>query len=205
MEGQEYLNQLAATTRPMKKSKSGQLFSSKLFIGGMIALVLLIVMIILGVILGGKKGGEKNLSISLRLHLDNTAYVVNTYQSSVKSSDLRSSSASLYGVLTNASRGITSYLTETYNFKEKEIDKKVASKAEQTRLALESELYNAKINGLLDRIFAHKMTYEISVIMSEEATLLKSTKSDTLKGVLNNSYSSLETLYGKFNEFSETK
>ncbi len=205
MEGQEYLNQLAATARPMKKSKASGLFSSKLFFFGIGALVLLIITIIIGVILGGSKGGEKNLSFALKLHMDNTASIVHTYQSSVKSSDLRSNSASLYSVLSDTSRRLTDYLTEKYKFKEKDIDKKISKDATDAMEALEAELFEAKINGILDRIYTHKMAYEISVIMSEEAKLISVSSNETLDELLTTSYNSLQTLYGKFNEFSETK
>ena len=169
----------------------------------MIALVLLIVIIIIGAILSGNKGGEKNLSYILKLHVDNTASVVNTYQSNIKSSDLRSSGASLHSILSNTSRELTEYLTEKYNFKDKDIDKTISSQATEAKETLDTELFEAKINGILDRIFAHKMTYEISVIMTEEAKLMKATRNETLDELLTTSYNSLETLYEKFSNYSE--
>ncbi|MBR3253254.1 hypothetical protein IKF85_00845 [Candidatus Saccharibacteria bacterium] len=205
MEGQEYLNQLAASTRPMKKSKVSSILSSKLFIFGIIALAILIVTIIIGSILSGNKSDEKTLGIALKLHIDNTSSIVQTYQTNIKSSDLRSSSASLNSILSNTSRELTEYLTEVHSFDEKKVEKKVLAQAEEARDALDAELFEAKINGILDRIFAHKMTYEISVLMSEEARLINSTKNDGLTELLKTSYDSLETLYEKFNEFSETK
>jgi hypothetical protein len=205
MEGQEYLNQLAASTRPMKKSKVSSILSSKLFIFGIIALAILIVTIIIGSILSGNKSDEKTLGIALKLHVDNTSSIVQTYQTNIKSSDLRSSSASLNSILSNTSRELTEYLTEVHSFDEKKVEEKVLAQAEETRDALDAELFEAKINGILDRIFAHKMTYEISVLMSEEARLINSTKNDGLTELLKTSYDSLETLYEKFNEFSETK
>ena len=62
MQGQEYLNQISASNRPVKKSKMNSILSSKLFMGGMIAVVALIVIINIGSILIGNKGGEKNNS-----------------------------------------------------------------------------------------------------------------------------------------------
>ena len=205
MEGQEYLNQLAASTRPMKKSKVSSILSSKLFIFGIIALAILIVTIIIGSILSGNKSDEKTLGIALKLHVDNTSSIVQTYQTNIKSSDLRSSSASLNSILSNTSRELTEYLTEVHSIDEKKVEEKVLAQAEEARDALDAELFEAKINGILDRIFAHKMTYEISVLMSEEARLINSTKNDGLTELLKTSYDSLETLYEKFNEFSETK
>lgn len=204
MEGQEYLDQISATNRPVAKKKGG-LFSSKFFMVGMIGLAILVVIVVFGMILGSGKGGEKESSFALKLHLDNTAEIINEYQSSVRSSDLRSNSASLYGILTNTNKDLTEYITGKYKFKEKDINKNILSEANLAKDALNTELFNAKINGILDRIYAHKMAYEISLIMTEEAKIINSTKSDSLKEALTSSYNSLENLYNKFSDYSETK
>ena len=77
--------------------------------------------------------------------------------------------------------------------------------AELVRDELNNELFEAKINGILDRIFAHKMAYEISLFLAEEDQLASNAGDETLTGLLVTSSESLENLYNKFNEFSETK
>lgn len=205
MEGQEYLNQISAAARPAKESKTKKILSSKLFIFGVVALVLFILMAIIGAVLGGNKDNEKNLDYRLKLHLDNTAEVIQEYQTNIKSSDLRSSSSSLNSILTGTSQQLTTYLTEKYAFKESNIDEKIVEQANLEKDGLKSELFEAKINGILDRIYAHKMAYEISVLMSEESKLMDMTKNETLDNLLKTSYDSLNVLYEKFNDFSETK
>lgn len=204
MEGQEYLNQISASNRPTKKSMP-KFLSSKLFIFGAAALILAIAIMIVGSILSSGKTSEKDSTYALKLHLDNTAAVIKSYQSSVKSSTLRSNSASLYSILTNTSRDLDNYLTEKYSFKEKDADKKISEQATLEKDGLESELFNAKINGILDRIYAHKITYEISTLMNEESNLFKKSGNESLKNILNTSYQSLENLYKSFSEYSETK
>lgn len=204
MEGQEYLNQISASNRPEKKSMN-RFFSSKFFIFAAISVVILIVIMILGAIINGSKGDEKELNYKLKLHIDNTAKVIQNYQPLVKSSVLRSSSASLSSILSNTSRELNDYLVEKYNFKDKDVDKKIVEAATAKKDELETELFEAKINGILDRIYAHKMTYEISSIMSEEAKLINSSKNAGLKDLLTTSYQSLDNLYRNFSEFSETK
>lgn len=204
MEGQEYLNQISALDRPTKKSMP-KFLSSKLFIFGAAALTLAIAIMIVGSILSSGKTSEKDSTYALKLHLDNTAAVIKSYQSSVKSSTLRSNSASLYSILTNTSRDLDNYLTEKYSFKEKDADKKISEQATLEKDGLESELFNAKINGILDRIYAHKITYEISTLMNEESNLFKKSGNESLKNILNTSYQSLENLYKSFSEYSETK
>lgn len=203
MDGQEYLNQISMQNRPVKKSGVSKLLSSKIFLVSMIGVVLLILIIIVGSILGGGKGGDKNLSFALKLHLENTEEVIQDYQPNVKSSDLRSSSASLYSVLSNTNRELTDYITEKYNYKESDVSESIVSDAELARDELETGLFNAKIGGTLDRTYALKMAYEISLIKSEEAKIINSTKNSDLAGILTTSYNSLENLYNKFNDFSE--
>ena len=91
------------------------------------------------------------------------------------------------------------------NYKEKDIKKEIIEKEATAKQELATELFEAKINGILDRIYANKMAYEISIITTNESQLIKSTNDETLKDALNESYDSLETLYSKFNDFSETK
>lgn len=207
MDGQEYLNQISVANRPVKPVKPVKQawYKSKYAMLGLGAVVALIVIIIIGAVLGSNKSSEKDLGYALKLHLVNTSEIIQNYQPEVKSSDLRSSSASLYSVLSNTDRELTEYLTEKYNFKEKDIDKKVVEQATLEKDGLEAELFNAKINGNLDRIYAHKMTYEISMFMSEEARLINATKNSQFKEVLTSSYGSLENLYESFDSFSETK
>ena len=208
MDSQQYLNQISEMSRPAPKSKGkgiSGLLSSKFFLVGVIGVVLLIVIIIIGSILGGNKSDNKTLCYDLKLHLDNTAEVINEYQQYVKSSELRSSSASLLGVLTNTSRDLTTYLENTYNFKDKDISKTMVEQADLVKDDFLNELFEAKINGILDRIYAHKMAYEISLLTAEESQLYNSSKDESLSNLLNTSYESLNNLYDKFNDFSETK
>lgn len=202
MDRQEYLNQISAVNRPANKPKSG-IFASKFFWVGAIGLAVLVLIIIIGAVLGGGKTSNKDKLFALILHIDNTSSVIDEYQSNVKSSDLRSYSASLNSVLSNTSNGLTSYAEEKYNFKAKEVDKKITEEETTAKDGLMDELFEAKINGILDRIYTHKMAYEISLITSREAQLLKSSSNDALTEILTTSYNSLNNLYNKFNDFSE--
>ena len=203
MDGQEYLNQISASVKP-EKVKGNGILSSRFFIVGMVGLICLIIIIIIGAVLSGNKGSEKNLSYALALHIDNTAEVIKKYQNDIKSSDLRSSAASLYGVLADTSGKLTNYLTEKYGTKTKDADEKIVEQATLEKDGLESELFEAKINGILDRIFTHKIAYEISVMMAEESKIQNMTKSEELKEILTTSQNSLFTLQSKFNDYSET-
>ena len=179
------------------------MFSSKIFLIIGIGIVLFIIIAIIGAVLGSNKGGEKNLSFRLKLHLSNTSELVNTFQPSIKSSDLRSGSASLYSVLTNTDRELTDYLTERYGFKDKDISSKITEEMKLERDGLETKLFEAKISGTLDRVFANEMSFEVSTLMNEESKIYDTTGNTDLKELLTKSYNSLENLYNKFDSFSE--
>ena len=204
MDGQDYLNQISATNRPIKTSKFKSIINSKYFYIGIGAVVFFIIILIIGSILSNNKTDVKSLSFALKVHLDNTSEVIKTYQNDVKSSALRSSSASLASILSNTNNDLTNYLTEKYNFKPKEISNKITDQATLEKDGLESELFEAKINGILDRIYAHKMTYQISLFTTEEARIINATSDEDLKNLLSTSYDSLLILYDSFNNFSET-
>ncbi len=204
MDRQEYLNQISASNHPVKKSRSG-IFASKFFWVGLIGIVAFVLIMILGAIIGGAKSNDKERVFSLILHIDNTSEVIGQYQSNVKSSDLRSYSASLNGILSNTSKELTAYAEEKYNFKAKDVSSKISEEETLSKDGLANELFEAKINGILDRIYAHKMAYEISLITNRESQIFKSSSNENLKNILETSYNSLNNLYDGFNDFTETK
>ena len=202
MDGQDYLNQISASVRPEKKSKMSFMNSTifKVAAGAAVAFILIA---IVGGVLGGGKEGARGQAISLKLNLDSTLEVIAKFQTNVKSSDLRSSSASLYSVLSNTTRDLSTYITENSNYKPKEDNKKFENDVALERDGLESALFEAKINGILDQVYANKMAYMISLIYSKEASLEKATSSEELKAILTSSMNSLDTLYDKFDDFQK--
>lgn len=207
MDGQEYLNQISQSNQKPKATGkftlNKEFFSSKIFIFLAVSLVLLILIIILGSILGANKVDERSVAYDLKLHLTKTSEVIQDYQNNVKSSELRSSGASLYGLLTNTDKAITDYLVQKYKFKDKDIPKTAEAEATEAQEELNNELFEAKINGVLDRTFAHKMAYEILLLKNEENKLANIVKDEGLKEELEKSIGSLDNIYPKFNDFSE--
>lgn len=201
MDGQDYLNQISATVRPEKKSKLGSIMGSTIFkvIAG--AVVAFIIIAIIGSVINGGKSSNKDQAISLKLNIDSTLKVITKYQSKVKSSILRSSSASLYSVLSNTNRDLTSFINENYNYNSKNDDKKFLDDIAAESAELEASLFEAKINGVLDQVYANEMAYIVSLFYNKEVTLLNATKNENLKSLLTTSANSLNNLYDQFNDF----
>ena len=206
MDSQDYLDQISKSARPVKPAKKGLsgILSSIWFKLGLGALALLIVMVIFGSILGGRTTLEERCT-TMKLKMDGVAEVVSEYQPFVKSSLLRSISASLKGVLTNTSSQLNNFMINAYQYEEGKVKQAVREEAELNKEALSNDLFEAKINGLLDRTFAHKMANEIYLIMSDEAGIANDSEEAELKEILTSSYDSLNNLYTQFNDFSETK
>jgi hypothetical protein len=207
MDGQEYLDRISAKNQPQPKRFQRTIFGARFFWVGAIGIVAFIIIAILGAVLRGAGGKGKDKCFELLAHLGYTSEIVSEYQPSVKSSDLRSSSASFYGVLSNTNAELTNYITEKYKTKDatKAISKKISDQAQLEKNDLDEELFEAKINGILDRVYANKITYEISMLMTQEDDLYNTTKDESLKAVLTKSYDSLKNLYDKFDGFSEVK
>ena len=208
METQEYLNQISAKVRPEKQKSGGLNFLNsiyvKIILGAEVGLILLA---ILGSLIGGTKTDESSKVISLGIRISNTEKVIQNYKANVKSSELRSDATSVLSVLSNTSRDLTAYTAEKYasKTKDKDAQKKLEAKEAKASEELENELFSAKINGVLDRVFAHKMAYEIAVIATREEEIIKSARDASLVEILTTSYNSLANLYDKFNDFSEAK
>lgn len=200
MDGQNYLNQISTSVRPAKKTSSNFMNSkvAKIAIGGIAAFMLIA---IIGGIMSSGRSSIQSRAVSLKYHIDNTLGVISTYQPNIKSSTLRSNSASLYSVLSNTTIELTNYLVDNYKYKDNDKSyKTLANNASLNSDALSQSLFQAKINGVLDEIYMSKMAYEISSIMSEEATVYNSTSNQELESILSTSYSSLDTLLPLFSD-----
>lgn len=204
MDSEAYLNRISASNR--RRKVGGNSFLNSIWFKVIIGVVLGVsIFMIFSSILGSGESVKDKLT-ALKLHTTNLSKTISTYQPRVKSSSLRSNTASLNGVLTNATNGITNYMTEKYKTKDdKNISKTLKKKEEDLTKKLEDELFNARINGLLDRTFASKMAYEITVISTRSKEILKLTKNDDLKNILNTSLNSLDNLYNSFNNYSEAR
>lgn len=203
MDGQEYLNQISASNRPTQQSSLSKILTSKFFLIGVGALVALIFIIIIGSMLSSGKSDEKSECIALYLHINNTSGIISEYQDSVRSSSLRASSSSLNTVLQDTGKKMEEYLVQKYNFKGKDVSKKLSEQLAFDVETLNNELYDAKINGVLDRTYAHKMDYEIQLFEAEANQIYNKTDEEVLKDILGTFGSSLENLYNEFNNFSE--
>ena len=201
MDNQAYLDQIAASNRPEKSSKLSTVIKSNIFKIGAGAVGLFIILFIIGQILSGIQGNTKQTFFDFKVRLDNVTGTIEEYQGLVKSSRLRSYSASLSTIISSTQKSVEEYANKTYPKVKITGSDEINKAAEE----LKNDLFNAKINGLLDRVYARKLAYEISVIMSEESKLIKAVKDNDFKKALQSSQNSLSIIKESFTSFSETK
>ena len=203
MDSEAYLNRISASNR--KSKNVGGIFSS-IWVKILIAVTAVVLLIIVFSNLMTPSEGVKDKLQALKLHTSSLTKTINTYQSRVKSSVLRSSTASLNSILVNTTSSLTNYIADKYKTKDdKSVSASIKKKEEKLTTARDNELFEARINGLLDRTFASKMAYEITVLTTREKEILKLTKNDDLKNILNDSLNSLDNLYNSFNNYSEAR
>ena len=185
MNDMAYLQQISAQNRPAPSSPFSSLFEDRRFrIAGIFAVIAIIIVIALSVITAAMpKPATADAELS-RLYLRSNSLLetVKTYNSSVKSSELRAAGASLTAVLTD-------------------LNSSTATSLEKSSAALAS----AKLNGLLDRSYASELSYQISYLILLEDSALSKTSNAAISDYLTTSRASLVTLNATFSNFSETR
>ena len=196
----EYLNQISAKPAPVQPT----LFDKKTKLILIVAATVLLLVVILAAVAGSSSGSEPTATSELsRLYQrsDTLEKTLTTYTPSVKSSALRSSAASLSTILAELKSTSNTYFTASGAKLE---DYPLPTADSKNLTAMSSALESARLNGILDRTFAHELDYQIRyLIIIEDSTLAKSSDS-SLTTFLKSSKASLERLRDTFASFSES-
>lgn len=204
MDNFEYLNQISQSNRPVKHSfkQSGPKTSLiiKLCAAGVVLFFLLMA---LGSMLGNLGGKSNDLTKQLYTRTANLNTTLNTYNRSLKSSQLRAIGVSLSAILTNASNQLSGYLTA--NSKDKDVlalDEKTSASETALIEELNTSLTNAQLNGVLDRYYDNLIGLQVSLLLSQTSQLLARTKDSNLISILTNFHTSLETIHQSIEAYS---
>ncbi|MBQ1528579.1 hypothetical protein IIZ77_02960 [Candidatus Saccharibacteria bacterium] len=195
----EYLNQISAGVNQQPKPTG--FFDKKMkIVFGILAGVLILFIILLAAG-GSSKAPEVTATSELnRLYTRSNELIktVSTYNGSVRSSSLRSTGTSLSTLLTELSSTSASYLGDA------KVDDADPDDA-QNLTELNNTLEKARLNGILDRNYAHEMDYQIRYLLIIEDSVREKTTDANLKSYLTSSAESLSRLGDTFNNFSESK
>ena len=136
--------------------------------------------------------------------MQNLSNTLQTYNPMIKSSQLRSLGASLSSTLNNSSTQIANYFTEL-DLEDEERTPSPSIQDEETLISdnLNATLYNAQLNGLLDRTYLNQITLQISLLLSLETQISSKTNDEELLYIISLSTSNLEVILNNFNNFSD--
>lgn len=199
MNNLEYLNEISKSNRPVKTSTSGLNPKTvlKIVIGGVIAFALLAIISI--ATNTGPKAVDYAKQINLRTY--NLSETLRTYNPSIKNSNLRAISISLSSVLTDASNKFNTY------FSFNDIDPSPSNDVSESEAAMSEELNltlnNAKLNGILDRIYLNQIQLQVALLSSLIAQALSRNNNDiNLLEILQQYESSLNLILDSFQKYS---
>jgi hypothetical protein len=204
MDNLEYLAQIAA--KPAAQSASTKLLDHRMIKLIAIAIIAIITIIVLASLLGSATGKSKTLTEQLYLRLTNLSAdsgPITAYGSNVKSSELRSLATSLKSTLTNTTRELTALLPDL-SIDPTKIDEKTTATEADYLATLITDLSNAKLNGILDRIYAKDIALQISDLLFLESSLLEKTTDEALIALVEQSATDLGNLHTKFINFSNS-
>lgn len=190
MNNLEYLNQISQETRPTSAKKSNSLsLIIKIAVGGIAAFLFIMCV---GLVLNAGKSSPTDLTKQLYVRTANLNTTLTTYNKSLKSSQLRAIGTSLNGVLTGASASLSNYLLPEDGEKgDLNPPEKLLATETTTDEELNTSLNNAKLNGILDRVYANQIQLQVSLLISFIAQLEPRTKDEALLDIITQYQSNL--------------
>ena len=201
MNNLEYLNQISQETRPTSTKKSNPLsLVIKIAVGGIVAFLFIICV---GIVLNAGKSTPTDLTKQLYVRTANLNTTLTTYNKSLKSSQLRAIGTSLNGVLTGASASLSNYLLPEAGEKNdlnppENLLSTETTKDEELNLALN----NAKLNGILDRVYANQIQLQVSLLIAFISQLGPRVKDEALIDILSQYQSNLYVIEQSLESYS---
>lgn len=201
MNNLEYLNQISQENRPTSAKKSASIsLIIKIAVGGLVAFLFIMC---LGMALSAGKTSPTDLTKQLYVRTANLNTALTTYNKSLKSSQLRAIGTSLNGVLTSATASLTGYLASEGD-KEADLNppEKLLTVETETIEALDTALNNAKLNGILDRVYANQIQLQVSLLVTFISQLEQRTKDTELLEIISQYQSNLIVIEQSLKDYS---
>lgn len=175
MNNLEYLNEISKSNRPIKVAHKGPNPQTvlKIVIGCLVAFALIILVSI------ATNTGPKATDFAKQIYLRNTnlSNLLRDYNSYLKNSNLRAIGSSFMSAFSDANNKISGYLA-THNISSTPNNDTANSEAILAE-NLNTTLTNAKLNGILDRIYLNQMQLQTSLLISLTAQAMDRAKNDT--------------------------
>lgn len=212
MDNFAYLDQITQSTKPQSKPKSFNGILSGSNIMKIIACGIVVFMLLLGFNILSSNSSKKTQTLREQIftRATNLNSTLQTYGPKLKSSQLRSINSSLSSALNDSIAKIDNYnkakQSEQKGKKKKSKSKKdkedeVAKEEQENIDKLNTSLQNAKLNGLLDRVYANQINLQVSRLIALISELDARTRDQELREILEQLYSNLNVIHGNFENF----
>ena len=210
MNNKDYLDKIASENRPLTAKAPG-FFGSKLNLSmkqlkiiGAAVIAVTIVLFIGMIASSGNKNSERDYVDQAYLRTNDLSKVIDDNRTNLRSSELRSMAMSLKSVLSETNYNLANSLTNDFGVKSADKPNKESTTTNEAALIgeLTDSLEVARLNAVLDRVFAREFTYQISLLISLETDIITRTKKEPLKSSLESSRSNLEVLHTQFDKFN---
>ena len=191
----EYLNQISV--KPAAAPQAGFFDKKTKLIAIILGAVFLLAIILMIVSSASKPSSEPTETSELtRVYYQSLALeqTVSTYNKQVKSSDLRSTGASLASLLAEIRSTTGDYMTSVLGLKAPTNTNNMLAADLKVIEATNTALETARLNGILDRKYASELSYQISRLILFEHSAANKTSNSQLKSYLESSQDSLETI-----------
>ena len=210
MDNMAYLQQIAGVDNSVNQKKKNDNPLAKLFnvwtflILGILAVLVVIVMVIVSAL---NKVDIKDQELMQRSYWMAHNLVDTTfgeYNEHIKNSDIRNMSASFRGVLNEIILNEKNQLSSEFQFEIDDVDEETDAilKEEKEKIEkLNETLYEAKINGILDRVYLREMTMQIAYLRAHQSEIVARTKNSTVSDFSQRMVDNLDNLYEQFHNF----
>lgn len=205
MDNYEYLKHISQSNRPdpsAKKLNAGMGLIIKILVGGIFATILLIG---LGLLINGNSTSPTDRTRQLYTRIENVNTLIKDYNNSIKSSQLRAINYSLSGVLTGTSTQLSNYFQEANsgsNSNDTTLPDKLSTIETNLYESTNAKLTDAKLNGMLDRIYIAQIHMQISLLMTLTGEILQNNLSSSLREILDSFYSNLRVIEQSVDNYS---
>lgn len=210
MDNMAYLQQIAGVDNSMnskakKDNPLSKLLNVWVFVGLGIFIVLIIVVMMF--VSAMNKVDTKDQDLMKQSWWMSNYLIENTldeYVDDVKNSDIRNMTASFRSVLKEVMLNDQSLLLSEYGIEVDDVDEgtdPIVVAEKEANDKLNEELEQARLSGLLDRVFLREIAMQIAYLRSYQSGIAERTENAAISDFSKKADSNLENLYEQFHNF----
>lgn len=210
MDNMAYLQQIAGVDNSLNNpsKKGGLKLPSFINAWTMLGAVLLIIVIVIVMVITAamNKVDSKDQDLMIESYWMSHYLMEDTfeeYSESLKSPDIRNMTASLNSVLSEIALNETNILLEEYEIDLSESNEEEGVSADEHAKVIElnSVLEDARLNGILDRVYVREITMQIAQLRAKQSEIAARSKNDKAREFAEKAESNLDNIYEQFHNY----